>query len=108
MITGKKLKKILDEKNISVRKIAKEAEIPPTTIYSIIKRDSNIRYDYALKIAKVLGVSALELCEDDLSSLMINQLIQDFSALNENDKKEVIQFIKFKKEINTDNEKSKK
>ena len=50
---GKKLKEYLDERDISVRKIAKQAGISPTTLYSIIQKDSNIRFDFALKRIKV-------------------------------------------------------
>ena len=47
---GKNLKKYLDEKGTNVRKIAKEAGISATTLYSIIQKDSNIRFDFALRI----------------------------------------------------------
>ena len=49
---GKNLKKYLDEKGTNVRKIAKATGISATTLYSIIQKDSNIRFDFALRLAK--------------------------------------------------------
>ena len=48
---GKNLKKYLDEKGTNVRKIAKATGISATTLYSIIQKDSNIRFDFALRPA---------------------------------------------------------
>ena len=47
---GKNLKKYLDEKGTNVRKIAKATGISATTLYSIIQKDSNIRFDFALRL----------------------------------------------------------
>ena len=44
---GKKLKEYLDEKGTNVRRIAKETGISATTLYTIIQKDSNIRFDFA-------------------------------------------------------------
>lgn len=43
---GKNLKKILDEQEKSVRWLAKETTISPTTLYSIIQKDTAIRFDF--------------------------------------------------------------
>ena len=43
---GKKLKEYLDEKGTNVRRIAKETGISATTLYTIIQKDSNIRFDF--------------------------------------------------------------
>ena len=40
---GKKLKEWLDRKGTNVRRIAKETSISPTTLYTIIQKDANIR-----------------------------------------------------------------
>ena len=61
---GIKLKELIEEKNLSVRQVANESGIAPTTLYSIISRDTNIRYDYALRIANILDVPVSELCND--------------------------------------------
>ena len=47
---GKKLKEYLDEKGTNVRRIAKETGISATTLYTIIQKDSNIRFDFALRL----------------------------------------------------------
>ena len=60
---GKRLKEIIDSKpDTNVRKVAKAAGISPTTIYSIIQKDSNIRFDYALRLANELEVDVHEIC----------------------------------------------
>ncbi len=53
---GKKLKEILDSKNTNVRQIAKATGISATTLYSIIQKDSNIRFDFALRLANELEI----------------------------------------------------
>ena len=59
---GKNLKTLLDEKNISVRQIAKRTGISATTLYSIIQKDSNIRFDFALRIANELSIDVNDIC----------------------------------------------
>lgn len=61
---GKKLKGILDEKEMSVRQLAMECGIAPTTLYSIVQRDTDIRYDFALKISNVLEIPVASICDD--------------------------------------------
>lgn len=63
---GKKLKEILDKKNMSISRLAKETGMNRQTIYSIVKRDSYIRYDFALRMANVLEIDVNEICEDNL------------------------------------------
>ncbi len=60
--TGKKLKEYLDEKGTNVRKISKATGISATTLYSIIQKDSNIRFDFALRLANELGIDVNEIC----------------------------------------------
>lgn len=59
---GRRLKVILDERNMSVRSVAKQAGISPTTLYSIVQRDADIRYDFALRIANILDIETSEIC----------------------------------------------
>ena len=54
---GKKLKEILDSKGTNVRQIAKATGISATTLYSIIQKDSNIRFDFALRLANELEIN---------------------------------------------------
>lgn len=59
---GNNLKKILDKKGMSVSELAKQSKIPPTTLYSLIKRDSNDEKASILtKIAKPLGIDSSDL-----------------------------------------------
>lgn len=64
MGNGKKLKNILDDRNMSVRQLAKACGISPTTLYSIIQRDTEIRYDFALRIANVLDIPIAAICNN--------------------------------------------
>lgn len=59
---GKKLKEILDSNNTNVRQIAKATGISATTLYSIIQKDSNIRFDFALRLANELEIDVNEIC----------------------------------------------
>ena len=61
---GKNLKKYIDEKGTNVRKIAKATGISATTLYSIIQKDSNIRFDFALRLANELQIDVNEICSD--------------------------------------------
>lgn len=59
---GKRLKEIIDSKGTNVRQVAKATGICPTTLYTIIKKDSNIRFDSALILANELGIDVNEIC----------------------------------------------
>ncbi len=61
---GVKLKEILEAQGKSVRSVATETSISPTTLYSIIQKDTSIRFDFALRIANVLGIEVSEICSD--------------------------------------------
>ena len=62
---GIKLKEYLDAKGANVRRIAKATGISATTLYSIIQRDTAIRFDTALRIANILDVPVDSLCKDN-------------------------------------------
>ena len=59
---GRRLKEILDERSMSVRSVAKQAGISPTTLYTIVQNDTAIRFDFALRIANVLDIETSEIC----------------------------------------------
>ena len=61
---GIRLKKILDEKGIKVPQLSRETTINPQTLYAIINKDRAIRFDFALRIANVLGIEPSEICSD--------------------------------------------
>ena len=60
---GKRLKEILDEREMTVTELARAVGMNQQTLYSIIKRDSKIRYDFALRIANELDIDVNEICE---------------------------------------------
>ena len=62
---GKNLKNILDEKHMTVKALSRKAGISATTLYSVITRDSSVRYDHALRIANVLGISTDLICKEN-------------------------------------------
>ena len=53
---GQRLKAILKEKGTNVRQVAKKAEVSPTTLYTIIQKDTDIKLDLGLRLATALGV----------------------------------------------------
>jgi len=53
---GKNLQKALKDNNMSVRDLAKRLKMSPNTLYSIISRDTAVRFDHALRIANILGI----------------------------------------------------
>ena len=60
---GKNLKDILDDKGMTVKELAKKAGIAPTTLYSIIQRDTAVRFDTALKISNILDIPINSICK---------------------------------------------
>lgn len=61
---GQNLKRVLDEKGMNIRKISKITGITASTLYSIVNRDSNLRYDWALRIANILNIEPEEICSN--------------------------------------------
>ena len=61
---GKKLKSLLKEMNTNVRQLSKKTGITASTLYSIINRDGDIRYEWAMKIAKALNVRPEAVCSN--------------------------------------------
>lgn len=67
MALGTKLKQILNERGITVKDFAIQIGIPPTTLYSFIKRDSETgKLDLIGKICKGLDIDITEFLDDDL------------------------------------------
>ena len=62
---GQNLKEILDRKGMTVKELAKKAGIAPTTIYSIIQRDTAVRFDTALRISNILDIPINSICKDN-------------------------------------------
>lgn len=62
---GANLKKILDEKGITIKELSRKTGIAATTLYSIVQRDTSVRYDSALKIAGILDIPVNAICKDN-------------------------------------------
>lgn len=66
MGVGKRIEALCADSGLSIRKLALKADVPYSTLYSAIKRDSNgIDTDTLKKIAAALGVEWYELLSDD-------------------------------------------
>lgn len=89
MGNGRYLKELLDKNNMSALQLAKSCNIAPTTLYSMINRNSVIRYDFAVKIANVLNIPVNEICgeipdlnyEEKIEKILRNRL--EFNSENE-------------------------
>ena len=79
---GKKLKEFIDSKGTNVRKIAKETGISATTLYTIIQKDTNIRFDFALRLANALDIDVNEICSTSpfSSKMMPLDTLPDFPS----------------------------
>ena len=63
---GAKLELLLQEHHINDNELAKKINVAPTTIYSMIKRDSRkADIEVLLKISMELGVSTEYFCDDE-------------------------------------------
>lgn len=62
---GQNLKEAIERKGWSIARCAKESKISPQTLYTIIRRDTSVRYDYAIRIAAVLGIDINTLTKDN-------------------------------------------
>lgn len=61
---GEELKDFIKASGYSVKAVADKANIPPTTLYSILERNGNMRFDHAMRIASVLNLPVYQLCDD--------------------------------------------
>ena len=61
MALGTKLKDLLTERGITVKDFAKQIGVPPTTLYSFIKRDSDdVKLELVTKICNGLGIKVTD------------------------------------------------
>lgn len=80
---GKNLKEALDSCNMTVKKLSNITGISPTTLYSIIQRDSAVRYDHAIRISNALGIDVSLICKENPYSDgdVLPELLNDFHGL---------------------------
>lgn len=63
---GLRLEKLIKERNTNVNELAQKVGVAPTTIYSMIRRDSKkADIEVLFKISKELGVDAEYFCDSE-------------------------------------------
>nr|WP_305147271.1 helix-turn-helix transcriptional regulator [Blautia coccoides] len=63
---GTKLERLLKERNMNANELAQKINVAPTTIYSMIRRDSKkADIEVLFKLSKELGVDAEYFCDND-------------------------------------------
>ena len=63
-----KIGEIAKEKGITLKELSRRADIPYTTLYNAVKRDSKVDFDVACKIAAALGVEWVDVYPDNKSA----------------------------------------
>ena len=96
---GVRLEAIMKAKDINANELAKKIGVTPSTIYSMIKRDSSrVDIDLIIKIAHALGMTADELLSGENNekpdTLAAHFEGEDFSA---EELKEIDKFVEFVK-----------
>ena len=61
---GKNLERAIKNKGMSIRGVAALANISADTLYSIIRRDSSVRFDQALRLSSLLSIRVADICKD--------------------------------------------
>ena len=56
-----KIGEIAKERGITLKELSRRADIPYTTLYNAVKRDSKIDMETARKIAAALGLSLIHI-----------------------------------------------
>ena len=71
MTIGERIEEVAKSQGISLRALSERAEMPYTTLYSIVKRGSKrLSHENIVKLANALGVSMNELSPD--ASIRVN------------------------------------
>ena len=94
---GKELKKCLDERGICVMELSRRTSISQTTLYSAIKRDSSVRYDYALKIADEIDIDPHRICANVPDTYVymddgMEQLIDVYKRVDDEQKRRLLAY----------------
>ncbi len=99
---GAKLQKAIDNKKTNVNEIAKRANVNPSVLYSIIRRDSkSVDINVLITIASILGVPVEYFSDNYIESntneklLMQNEkaLLFDFRKLNSTGKEKATEYV---------------
>ncbi len=94
---GSKLSKLMKEQNTNANELAQKVGVAPTTIYSMITRDSKkADIEVLIKIARTLGVTAEYFCEDEEPTTIAAHF--DGDEFTESELAEIKKFAQFVKE----------
>lgn len=104
---GKNLKKAIEQKGWTVAKCARDMQISPQTLYTIIRRDSSVRYTLAVRLADILGVDVAFITKDipyDMEMLdfadcidkgILYQLLTKFYILDDEGRRQIAHTLFF-------------
>ena len=100
---GARLLEIMEKKNMNANELANRIGVPPTTLYSMIKRDSSrVDIDLIIKIAHALGMTADELLSGEAPevqhTLAAHLEGEDFTAEEIKDIENFVEFVKSKRD----------
>ncbi len=94
---GNKLSELLEVNNMNPNELAKKVGVAPTTIYSMIKRDSKkADIEVLLKIANILGVTVEYFVDEDSKPTTLAAHF-DGDEYTEEELEEIRQFAAFVK-----------
>ena len=97
---GSKINNLMNEKNINANELANRVGVAPTTLYSMIKRDSKkADIEVLIRIANELGVSVEYFSDDYVSSHNVDTLAAHFEGEQFTDEEmdEIMNFVEFVK-----------
>lgn len=97
---GNKLSKLLELNNMNPNELARKVGVAPTTIYSMIKRDSKkADIEVLLKIADILGVTVEYFVDEEVKPTTLAAHF-DGDEYTEEELNEIRQFAEFVKNRN--------
>lgn len=98
---GKRLEELMAKRGINTNELAKLIGVAPTTLYSMIKRDSNrVDIDLIIKIAHALGMSADEFLSSEQytpNTLAAHFEGEDFTAEEMEEINNFVNYVKSKR-----------
>ena len=93
MNDGMRLKVLLEERGLTVKEVARVADIPPITLYSIISRNSDIKLEYAVKLATALGLKTKDIMGDENLDVYLEEYSEEYSEEVRSEFKRILKVI---------------
>ena len=93
MNDGMRLKVLLEERGLTVKEVARVADIPPITLYSIISRNSDIKLEYAVKLATALGLKTKDIMGDKNLDVYLEEYSVDYTEEVRSEFKRILKLI---------------